>query len=50
MDQNLLQIPSPRKEYIIHERFVFAIAIHRRALKSVYIQYPRKKCFFDHLN
>jgi len=47
MDQNLLQIPSSRTEYIIYERFVFAIAIHRRALESVYIYNIREKNFFS---
>ncbi|EZA48246.1 hypothetical protein DMN91_009871 [Ooceraea biroi] len=33
MDQTVLQTPSPRKEQVIYERIVFAIAVHRRALQ-----------------
>lgn len=36
IDKNVLEIPNPEVERIIHERIIYAINVHRRTMQLVY--------------
>ncbi|KYQ48639.1 hypothetical protein ALC60_12320 [Trachymyrmex zeteki] len=37
IERNILAIPSPKREYLLHQRIVHAVIIHQRAIESVFL-------------
>lgn len=39
IERKILAIPNPRKKYLLQQRIIRAIVIHRKAIESVYFYY-----------